>query len=318
MKTKDQEVIDVGVIGAGGMMGGIVARNLLDGGACTVLYDTDREKCAGFRAGLDARLQSRARIADSTSDLFAKLRRSDGDEAQSNAVIWMMIPGGKITNDFVGHLCTLVEKGDIIIDAANTTDTASIANHNALAGRGAFYLDVGFGGGPNAARNQNAVLMVGGNETAYEKVEDVFRMVAGEGNYGFVGGPGAGQAAKGVTNTKFYADLVLIAEMYSSIQAVGEEGRIDIRLNEMYRLASRIPHITYEAMEAGADALINGEIPKDAPAPKISDQVKAMVERMKKLGVSLPAIEAVLDVYPDLPRDERGLYSAIKRRITGH
>jgi 6-phosphogluconate dehydrogenase (decarboxylating) len=230
----------------------------------------------------------------------------------------MMIPGGKVTNDFVGHLCTLVEKGDIIIDAANAGYADSIANHNALAGRGASYLDVGFGGGPNAARNQNAILMIGGSETAYEEVEDVFRVVAGEGNYGFVGGPGAGQAMKGATNTKFYADLVLIAEMYKLIQTISEESGMDIHLNETYRLASRIPHITYEAMKAGADALINGEIPEDAPALKISDQVKAMVERAKKLGVPLPGMEAVLNEYPNVPLDERRLIKATKLKITGH
>ena len=58
-----------------------------------------------------------------------------------------MVPSGKITDDTVAALQSLLEKGDTIIDGGNSNYHDSIARAASSAERGIGYIDAGTSGG---------------------------------------------------------------------------------------------------------------------------------------------------------------------------
>ncbi len=336
METKERAV---GIIGLGDM-GKVIASNLMETGWQAVLYNRTREKAVYFKESLPHELQERARVAANMDDLFGLLRRRPGD----NAILWAMLPGGGPTSTLLSSLVSTghLRKGDTVIDGANTDYNVTLAINRLMASSSVSYLDVGFGGGPEAARKRAARLMVGGDRAAYEEVAWVFDSVAGLGNYGLVGGPGAGQAMKAVTNAMFYFLLPGVAETCLFMQELADKngGELAVDMKEALRLASKIPHITYEAMEAGSEAFMYsireegaaprlqlklrapegqaGELPGAVSDPKVSEQVTRLLSDAEALGIRLPVFRAVFDRYDQLTPGEKQLYAAIKRRITGH
>ncbi len=317
MATKHERVSNVGIVGMGDM-GSAVANNLIRSDMHAVLYNRTHEKCVGFKARLDAQAQPKVEIAGSTEELFVRLRALNRGSKQANSVVWAMLPAGAM-DEFILGIRGSAMVGDILIDGANSTYSAAVENYEYLAGVGVHYLDVGFAGGPTDARNRTARLLVGGEEKAYRAVESVFKAVAGKGHYGLVGGPGAGQLIKGITNAAFYAKLAIDAEMYAYMSEICSMTRtLGVNQEETCRLVSEIPHLTYESMKAGADAMLNGKLPDGVPTLKVSEQVKETIEEAMMSGMAMHATESVLDRYDDLSAVAKRFYAAMKHAITGH
>ena len=141
---------------------------------------------------------------------------------ESPRVVWVMVPAGKITQDTVTELSSVLETGDLVIDGGNSRYTDDKIHGELLGSRGIGYLDCGVSGGVWGLENGYG-LMVGGSDADVERALPVFDALRPEGERadGFVhAGPvGAGHYAKMVHNGIEYGLMQAYAEGYELLEA---------------------------------------------------------------------------------------------------
>jgi 6-phosphogluconate dehydrogenase len=133
-------------------------------------------------------------------------------------VVWVMVPSGDPTEATLRELAGLVSPGDILIDGGNSHYKDSMRRSNELAERGIKFLDVGTSGGIWGLR-EGFCLMAGGPREAFDAVEPVFKTLAPEDGYGYMGPSGAGHFVKMVHNGIEYGMLQSYAEGFDLLQA---------------------------------------------------------------------------------------------------
>ena len=97
--------MQIGFVGLGRMGANMVHRLRRDGNHAVVAFDPNPEA----RASVEA---FGATTKGSIDELIAALDKPRG--------VWIMVPSGKITDDTVAALQSLLEKGDTIIDGGNS------------------------------------------------------------------------------------------------------------------------------------------------------------------------------------------------------
>jgi 6-phosphogluconate dehydrogenase len=150
-------------------------------------------------------------------------------------VAWLMVPAGDVTEATLNQVAGLLAPGDIVIDGGNSYYKDSIRRGAMLAERGIQFLDAGTSGGIWGLEN-GFCLMVGGPRAAFDHVEPIFRALAPEGGYAYVGPSGAGHFSKMVHNGIEYGMLQAYAEGFDLLQAASE---FDYDLRQMAGLWNR-------------------------------------------------------------------------------
>jgi 6-phosphogluconate dehydrogenase len=135
-------------------------------------------------------------------------------------IVWLMVPAGKIVENLIfskNGLVNFLDKGDIIIDGGNSFFEDSKNRKNRLVKKGVHFLDVGVSGGPDGARN-GACLMIGGDKKIFLKVRKLFKDLAKENGFAYVGSSGAGHFVKMVHNGIEYGMMQAIAEGFTMLK----------------------------------------------------------------------------------------------------
>ncbi len=295
----------VGLIGVGNM-GRNIAQNLHSQGYSLVLYNKTEDSYAPFRG------KEGITIADSVEDLAGRVSSGAG-----SAIVWMMVPPGKETNDTVSRLSGIMRNGDIVIDASNSEYTDSMSNYGTMKRNGIHYLDVGCAGGPDDLL-AGVSLMAGGDREAFDTAEDVLKVVCKNGKYGYVGPPGAGHMSKLAHNMIFYGIFPVMAEGVELLDTMSKSklnGKLDMR--EALRLFAAAPPITTGIPAAIGKAIEKG-LPKEAPEVALSPMVKFGLKEAGEMHVGLPVINSILGAYSSMSEGTRRVYYAAKRILTGH
>lgn len=296
----------VGLIGLGSM-GKNIAERLHDSGYSLVLYNRTESRYAPFR-----NMES-VYLSTDVQDFANRI----GSASKGN-IVWVMVPGGFVTNNLMHGLSALLRKNNIVIDASNSIYTDSIANYNVLKAKGISYLDVGCAGGPEDVL-KGVSLMVGGDRLAFERAEEILKVISGNGAYGYLGDSGSGHMVKLIHNLIFYGLFPIYAEgteLLLKMNAEKPDGSFNIE--EALRLMKLSPPITTDIMEAISTAIVKGQIPSTAPQPKLSDMVKFGEREAEKLGVSFSVTKAIFAAYDLMSEESRKIYAAAKLIITGH
>ena len=142
-------------------------------------------------------------------------------------VLWMMVPSGQVTEETTKILAGLLEKGDILIDGGNSFYKDSIRRAELLTTKGIAFLDVGTSGGVWGLE-KGYCLMIGGERDVYQKVEPLFRALAPENGYAYMGPQGAGHFVKMVHNGIEYAMLQAYGEGFEIMHSK-KEFNLDLR-----------------------------------------------------------------------------------------
>ncbi len=304
----------VGLIGLGNM-GGNIAQVLRRSGYSLVLYNREKERYEQFKE------KEGVYLAKDLKDFVRQVRAAGG-----GARIWLMIPGGKATNETVSVLSGLLSNGDLVIDGSNSIYVDSVANYDKLRAKGIQYLDVGCAGGPEDVLS-GVALMVGGDMEAFEEAEDILKAVAGKGSYGYLGGSGSGHMAKLVHNGIFYGIFPVYAEGVELLARMrDEQPEMNFDMDEALRLLQSSPPVTTGIMKAISSSLKTGrtakadkaKAPEQAPEVKISEMVRWEAEKAKEMGVDLSVTNAILEGYGTMSEGSRRIYSDAKKKLTGH
>ncbi|MBI2049819.1 glucose-6-phosphate dehydrogenase, partial [Candidatus Roizmanbacteria bacterium] len=192
---------EVGVVGLG-KMGANIARQLIEKDWRVLGYNRTRQVTKQLETeGLNG--------AYSLDELVKKLKRP--------RVFWMMLPHGKPTDEVLKILLPLLDKGDVVVDAANAFYKETIKRSKKLHLEGVRFVDVGVSGGPMGAR-YGASLMVGGDKKTYEYLLPLFIDVAVPSGIQSFEGIGAGHFVKMVHNGIEYGMMQAIAEGFEVLK----------------------------------------------------------------------------------------------------
>ena len=154
--------MQIGVVGLG-RMGANISRRLMRAGHSCVVWDanpaTVQELGKEGAAGAGS-------LADVVAGLTGKPR-----------AVWVMLPAGRITEQTVEQLGTLLSAGDIIIDGGNTMYKDDVRRAKALKQKGIRYVDCGTSGGVWGLQ-RGYCLMIGGETEAVQHLDPIFSTLA--------------------------------------------------------------------------------------------------------------------------------------------
>ena len=201
--------MELGMIGLG-RMGGNMARRLLKGGHRVIVYDPAPE---AVQALVEQGAVGTTSIAELTSRLGAP------------RAVWLMVPAGEPTEKTIIEAATHLSAGDCLIDGGNSYYKDSMRRAAMLVEKDLVFLDVGTSGGIWGLE-EGYCLMIGGELTAFKKLEPIFQTLAPapDKGYGYVGPSGAGHFVKMVHNGVEYGLMEAYAEGFELMQAKQEFG----------------------------------------------------------------------------------------------
>lgn len=196
--------MDLAIIGLG-KMGMNMATRLVRGGHRVVGF-------ARTPATVEEAIQNGAEGAHSLEEVVSKLK--------APRVTWLMVPAGKVTDETVEHLSTLLEKGDIVIDGGNSNYKDSIRHAALLESKDIEFVDSGTSGGIWGLK-EGYSLMIGGKPDVVEKIRPIFETLAPapDKGWGHVGPQGAGHYVKMIHNGIEYGMMQAFAEGFSIMRA---------------------------------------------------------------------------------------------------
>jgi len=199
--------MELGMIGLG-RMGGNMVQRLLEGGHRIVVYDPAKET-------VQASVKIGATAASSLADLVNKLAKP--------RAVWVMVPSGEPTESTITTLANLLSPDDLIIDGGNSNYKDGMRRAAQVKQKGIHFLDVGTSGGIWGLK-EGYCLMIGGDESAYRRMEPVFKTLApsAEHGYAYMGPSGAGHFVKMVHNGIEYGMMEAIAEGFELLKAKKE------------------------------------------------------------------------------------------------
>ena len=199
--------MELGMIGLG-RMGGNMVQRLLEGGHRIVAYDPSKE-------AVQASVKIGATAASSLADLVNKLAKP--------RAVWVMVPSGEPTETTINTLGNLLSPDDLIIDGGNSNYKDGMRRAAQVKQKGIHFLDAGTSGGIWGLK-EGYCLMIGGDESAYRRMEPVFKTLApsAEHGYAYMGPSGAGHFVKMVHNGIEYGMMEAIAEGFELMKAKKE------------------------------------------------------------------------------------------------
>jgi len=205
-----------GLIGLG-VMGKSLARNFANNGISLSLFNRHVD-------GLEER------VAKSFIEEFSELSKCQGYDNLENFVnslesprkILIMVNAGKAVDMVIENLLKYLEPNDIIIDGGNSHYKNTDTRNKMLSDKSIHFIGMGVSGGEVGAL-KGPSLMPGGSYEAYSLVENYLSAIAAKDlnnntccNY--IGKDGAGHFVKMVHNGIEYAEMQLIAEVYSILR----------------------------------------------------------------------------------------------------
>ncbi|MEV0291782.1 NADP-dependent phosphogluconate dehydrogenase [Kribbella sp. NPDC050820] len=201
---------DIGVTGLA-VMGSNLARNLARNGFVTAVHNRSYAKTKALidEHGADGTFVPSESIEDFVASLAVPRK------------ILVMVKAGDPTDVVIDELATLVEPGDIIIDAGNAKFADTRRRQAGLQEKGIHFVGCGVSGGKEGALNGPSI-MPGGSAESYESLGPILEKISAHVNGApcctHIGTDGAGHFVKMVHNGIEYADMQLIAEAYDLLR----------------------------------------------------------------------------------------------------
>ncbi len=268
----------IGMIGLG-KMGGNMARRLRAAGIDVVGFSRDIEEAQALAE--DCGLI----VAESTEHLVEQL--------SAPRVVWLMLPAGEVTEATVDQLSGLLDKGDMIVDGANSNYKDSLRRGEALSAAGIHFVDAGVSGGVWGLEN-GYTLMVGGEDDALDRLRPALEALAPAADRGWLhtGSVGSGHYTKMVHNGIEYGMMQAYAEGFSLLEASDDFELNVADIAEVWRhgsvIRSWLLDLTQQVL-AGNDDLSGIE-------PVVADSGEGRWTSIAgiELGVPTPVITAAL------------------------
>lgn len=268
--------MQVAIVGLG-RMGANMARRLLKGSHDVVVYNRSRDKS-------DELAKEGAVAAYSLKEAVSKI--------EPPRVVWLMLPAGDITEDHIGELKGLLDRGDIIVEGGNSNFKDDVRRFKELADCGITYLDAGVSGGIWGL-DVGYCTMVGGEREAFEKIEPLLKTLAPKEGYLYCGPSGAGHFVKMIHNGIEYGMMQAYAEGFEILKASPYGEGLD--MGEVSHLWNQGSVVRSWLLELCEDAFKKDpELSEIRGFVEDSGEGRWTVQQAVELGVPAPVITASL------------------------
>ncbi len=268
--------MQIGVVGLG-RMGGNIALRLMRAGHHCIVFDTNSKP-------REALAKDGAKAAGSLAEVVKGL----GEKPRA---VWVMLPAGKITDETIAQLGSLLEPGDIVIDGGNSFYKDDIRRGKQLAEKRIRYVDCGTSGGVWGI-DRGYCMMIGGPKEAVDHLDPIFSALApgmgaiprtpdrvnadprAERGYIHTGPSGSGHFVKMIHNGIEYGLMQAYAEGFDILrnkdsQDLPEDERFSLNLPDIAEVWRRGSVISSWLLDIGAAALA-----KDPQLQKFSGYVQ--------------------------------------------
>jgi len=165
----------------------------------------------GHRVVVYNRTPDKVREAEGHGAVGAKTLAGLVAQLKPPRAVWVMVPAGAPTQEMIDTLSALLAPDDVLVDGGNSNFHDDARRAEALRPLGIHYLDAGTSGGIWGLK-VGYCLMVGGEEPIFRRLEPVFKTLAPEKGYGYMGSHGAGHYVKMVHNGIEYGMMQAYAE----------------------------------------------------------------------------------------------------------
>jgi len=295
--------MEVAMIGLG-RMGMNMARRLLGGGHSVVVYNRTMDKTAQME-------KEGAMGTASLEDLIIKLLPP--------RVMWMMLPAGRVVDEHVEILSSLLSAGDILIDGGNSYYKDDLRRAEQVKPKEIHYMDMGVSGGIWGLR-EGYCLMAGGNETDFRYIEPLLSTLAPRDGYLYCGSIGAGHFVKMVHNGIEYGLMEAYGEGFSLLNASPYSRSLDFsRVAHLWNQGSVVRSWLLELLETAFE--------KDPRLSEIrgyvedSGEGRWIVQQAIEMEVAAPVI--ALSLFQRFRSREKDAFSdrvlaALRREFGGH
>lgn len=308
----------LGYIGLG-KMGKNMVLHLLEQGVEIVAWNRSpepREEVA--KAGAEA--------VETVEELVKELKKDSGRAGLARktegVIIWLMLPAGDTTDEFIDKVLPLLSPGDLLVDGANSFFKDTLRRDEKIREFGVHFMDIGVSGGPKGARD-GACLMIGGSKEDFERIREVVEKASAKDAWGHFGGVGAGHFAKMVHNGIEYGMMEAIAEGAAILKA----SQFNLDLAEIFRVYQKKSVIVSRLVGWSQEALF--EDPNlDSYSSKIghTGEGEWTVKTGEELGVSVPVLKDSFNVRVASENDDEKspngfrnkLVSAMRGKFGGH
>jgi 6-phosphogluconate dehydrogenase len=199
---------DIGLIGLA-VMGRNLVLNMADNGYRVAVYNRTYERTTSLLEDAGP-LADRLVGCETLDELVAAIRPP--------RPVVLMVQAGAPVDEQIEALTPLLTEGDIIMDCGNANYHDTVRRFRALEPTGLDFMGVGVSGGEEGARYGPAI-MAGGTLQGYDRVAEILKKIAakyeGDPCAAYLGSDGAGHFVKTIHNGIEYADMQMIAEVYS-------------------------------------------------------------------------------------------------------
>ena len=194
----------LGYIGLG-RMGKNMVLHLLEQGIEVVAFNRSQEPISNIKYQISNRkkLKENFIAAATLQELVENLPKP--------RIIWLMLPAGDVTDQFIDQLLLLLSPKDLIIEGANSFYKDTLRRWEKIKPTRIHFMDIGVSGGPGGARI-GACLMIGGAVEDFQRIEPIAKAVSAKGAYQHLGPIGAGHFAKMVHNGIEYGMMEALGE----------------------------------------------------------------------------------------------------------
>lgn len=285
----------IGYIGLGRMGKNMVLR-FLEHGIEVVAWNRTHDD-------VEEVVQAGAQGTETVEELVSKLEQP--------RTVWLMLPAGEVTDEYIDKLLPILAKDDLIIDGANSFYKDTLRRAQKIKPTGIHFMDIGVSGGPGGARN-GACLMIGGERQDVERVTEVVKAAAAPDAWGHFGPVGSGHFAKMVHNGIEYGMMEAIGEG----AAILKHGPFKLDLAEVFRvyqhrsvIESRLVGWTQEALTEDPDLKdISSEI-------KSTGEGEWTIKTAKELGIDVSVIETAFNVRKNSAGDAENSPQGFRNKV---
>lgn len=234
-------------------------------------------------------------------------------------VIWLMLPAGDVTDEYIDILIPLLSKGDLLIDGGNSFYKDTLKRAEKLSQKGIHFMDIGTSGGPEGAR-KGACLMIGGLQEDFKKVEKLCKALAAPGAYAHLGEVGSGHFAKMVHNAIENGMMESIGEGLAVLKFA--QFKYDfVKLLDLYnhhsviesRLIGWAKNAFSEDQELSDTSSVIGS--GGAGTQRVKAEGDWTIDLAKQLGIEALAIEDSMKVRSESPNVEENSPNGFRNKV---
>ena len=258
--------MQIGVVGLG-RMGANISRRLMRAGHSCVVWDANPAAVQGLG-------KEGAQGAGGLAGVVKAL-------TETPRAVWVMLPAGKITEQTIEQLSTMLSAGDIIIDGGNTNWKDDVRRGRTLKQKGLRYVDCGTSGGVWGLE-RGYCLMIGGEKEAVQHLDPIFSALApgvgtidrtqgreghdqrAEHGYIHAGPVGSGHFVKMVHNGIEYGMMQAFAEGFDILrnrrsETLPADERFELNLGDVAEVWRRGSVVSSWLLDLAAGALATDE-----------------------------------------------------------